>query len=141
MTQLIFLAVLLLDQLSKVVILREMSFNQSIPVIPPIFHVTLVANTGIAFGLFKGKSEHFVLVGVVVLFWIYLFIRKHRLKDRWALAGLAMVSGGALGNMIDRIRYGYVVDFLDFRVWPVFNVADSCIFVGTILFFITCFKK
>ena len=141
MTQLIFLAVLLLDQLSKVVILREMSFNQSIPVIPPIFHVTLVANTGIAFGLFKGKSEHFVLVGVAVLFWIYLFIRKHRLKDRWALAGLAMVSGGALGNMIDRIRYGYVVDFLDFRVWPVFNVADSCIFVGTILFFITCFKK
>lgn len=141
MIQSVFLAALLLDQLSKYFVLRGLSLNDSIPVIPSVFHLTLVANTGIAFGLFKGRSEFLVVVGLVVLFWIYQFIRKKGIRDRWALIGLGLVSGGAIGNLIDRFRYGYVVDFLDFRVWPVFNVADTCISVGTALFVIACFKK
>ncbi|MFH1858454.1 MAG: signal peptidase II [Candidatus Omnitrophota bacterium] len=141
MIRLIFLAVLLLDQISKHLILRTMVFNQSIPVVPSVFHLTLVANTGVAFGLFKGKAELFVLVGLVALLWIALFVRRRAIQNRLALLALALVSGGAVGNLLDRFRYGYVVDFLDFRVWPVFNVADTCISVGTVLFLITCLKK
>ena len=137
----ILLAVLLLDQLSKVLVLRKMSFGQSIPVIPSLFHLTLIGNTGIAFGLFKGNSDFLVGVGLLVLVWIYRLLRKRQIQSRMALIGLGLVSGGAMGNLIDRFRYGYVIDFLDFRVWPVFNIADTCISVGTALFFIVCLKK
>ena len=141
MIRVILLVALLLDQLSKVLILRKMSFGQSIPVIPSIFHITLIGNTGIAFGLFKGNSEFLVGVGLLVLVWIYQLLRKHQIHGRLASIGLGLISGGAIGNLIDRLRYGYVIDFLDFRVWPVFNIADMCISVGTALFFITCLKK
>lgn len=142
MIRLIFFAVVLLDQLSKSLILRRMSFNQSIPVIPSVFHITLVGNTGIAFGLFKGNSALLVWVGILTLFWVYGFIRRRRIKDPYLLVGLGLVSGGALGNLMDRIHYGgYVIDFLDFRIWPVFNIADICISIGTALFFVACFKK
>ncbi len=141
MIRLIFLAVVLLDQLSKVLILQKMTLGQSIPVVPPLFHLTLIGNTGIAFGLFKGNSEVWVGVGLLVLVWIYQLLRKGNVKSRWAFIGLPLIAGGALGNLIDRLRYGYVIDFLDFRVWPVFNVADICISVGTILFCIACLKK
>ena len=118
-----------------------MSFGQSIPVIPSFFHVTLVGNTGIAFGLFKGNSGLWVGVGLLVLVWIYRLLQKRQIQGLWAFIGLGLISGGALGNLIDRLQYGYVIDFLDFRVWPVFNVADICISVGTAFFFIACFKK
>ena len=141
MIRFIFLAVVLLDQFSKSLVLRRMSFNQSIPVVPSVFHITLVGNTGIAFGLFKGNSALLVFVGLLTLFWIYGFIRRRRIKDRTLLIGLGLVSGGAFGNLMDRIHYGYVIDFLDFRIWPVFNIADLCISIGTALFFVACFKK
>lgn len=141
MIRLIFLAVVLLDQLSKILILRKMTLGQSIPVVPPLFHLTLIGNTGIAFGLFKGNSGVWVGVGLLVLIWIYQLLRKGNLKDRLAFIGLPLIAGGALGNLIDRLRYGYVIDFLDFRVWPVFNVADICISVGALLFCIACLKK
>ena len=137
----ILLAVLLLDQLSKVLILRKMSFGQSIPVIPSVFHLTLIGNTGIAFGLFKGNSDFWVGVGLLILIWIYRLLQKRQIQERLVLIGLGLVSGGAMGNLIDRLRFGYVIDFLDFRVWPVFNIADACISVGTALFFIACIKK
>ena len=132
---------LLLDQFSKFVILRKLSFGQSIPVIPPFFHITLIENTGIAFGLFKGNSGFWVGAGLLILVWIYRLLEKRQIQGYWAFIGLGLISGGALGNLIDRLRYGYVVDFLDFRVWPVFNVADICISVGTALFFVACFRK
>ena len=135
------LAVFILDQLSKFFVLRQLSYSESLPVLPPFFHLTLVANTGVAFGLFRGNSDLFVVVGIAILFWIYRFLRKNRVTDRWVRVGLGLVAGGALGNLVDRIRFGHVVDFLDFRVWPVFNIADSCIFIGTVLFIITCFRK
>ena len=137
----ILLFVFSLDQLSKFFILRQVPFGKSIPILSPFFHLTLVANTGVAFGLFKGNSNLFIVGGIAILFWIYRFIRKNRVKDLWVRAGLGLVSGGALGNLMDRLRLGYVVDFLDFRVWPVFNIADSCIFIGTVLFIATCFGK
>lgn len=140
MIRVILLGVFLLDQLSKSFVLRNMSLNESIPVFPPFFSITLVTNTGVAFGLFKGRSDLFVFVGLVILFWIYQLTRRHEVKNRWVQVGLGLISGGALGNLLDRLWHGYVVDFLDFRIWPVFNVADTCIFVGTLLFLIVSLK-
>ncbi len=141
MIRAILLAALFLDQLSKAAALKALSFEESIPVLPPFFHLTLVANPGVAFGLFKGHSWLFVLVGLLILFWVVRLFRRQTIRDRWISVGLSLVAGGAIGNCIDRLRFGYVVDFLDFRIWPVFNLADSFISVGTFLLIIACFKE
>ena len=102
-------------------------------IIPPAFHLTYVQNTGAAFGLFKGQQWLFLACSVVVLGWIIqAFIRQHKLPAVIEIA-YALVLGGSVGNLIDRVRLGYVIDFLDFRVWPVFNIGDSAITVGVAL--------
>lgn len=120
--------VVLADQLTKFLALHFLSETPSLPLIQNIFHLTLVKNTGVAFGLLRHASSHIILLTVVsaaVLF-VILF-RAKRLYDRFALG---LILGGAVGNLIDRLRFGYVVDFLDFRIWPVFNVADTCVSIG-----------
>ena len=114
------LAVLLLgiDQWSKAVVRSEMSLGQSIPVIPDIFHLTYIENTGVAFGLFSGHT------GLVVFAW------KERSASLWLHYGLALVVSGALGNIIDRASKASVTDMFDLRVWPIFNVADIAVCVG-----------
>lgn len=131
---LVSLIVLGLDQLTKSWALNALSRTTTVPVIPGIFHLSLVHNSGVAFGLFKGYAlavglaTPFILLAV---FWMNLSREKSSSQGTWAALGL--VLGGAVGNLIDRIRWGAVVDFLDFRVWPVFNVADSCITVGAVV--------
>ena len=129
---LVFL-VILLDQISKAFALRYLSTSPSIPVIENIFHLTFVRNTGIAFGLLQ--NNEFILtvsifVCVVLLLLISLRLRNAKSGYQWAYG---LVMGGALSNFIDRLRLGYVLDFLDFQIWPVFNIADSCITVGMII--------
>ena len=127
------LTVLLLDQATKAWAQHALSDIVSLPVIPGFFHLTLVHNSGVAFGLFQDQSL-LVFCGVLVilggLFWVIL--RKQALRRGAAAGSLGLILGGALGNLIDRIRFGGVVDFLDFQVWPVFNLADSCITVGAV---------
>ena len=95
-----------------------------------VFHLTYVQNTGAAFGFLRGKTLFFIVVAVLVLgFIIFLAPRLSREKPLLGLV-FGLLLGGALGNLIDRIRFGYVIDFLDFRVWPVFNIADMAIVVG-----------
>ncbi|MFQ5680729.1 MAG: signal peptidase II [Candidatus Omnitrophota bacterium] len=131
MPWLILFAVLSLDQLSKFIVLERLSYLKSIPVILNVFHLTLVKNYGIAFGLFPGFGPVFIAVAIIFVLLVFrqLWSHKEMLRGREVL-GLYLVLGGALGNLVDRLRFGYVVDFLDFRVWPVFNVADTCISVG-----------
>ncbi|MCM8812038.1 MAG: signal peptidase II [Candidatus Omnitrophica bacterium] len=103
------------------------------PVIPDFFHLTLVKNTGVAFGLLKGYSIPVTLATFVIiaaLFWSLW--RRVEARGTLFLVSFGLVLGGAVGNLIDRFRFGGVIDFLDFRVWPVFNVADSCITVGAL---------
>ena len=126
-------ALLLLDQLTKLLIQRAFAPGDSIPLLPPLLSLTYVQNTGAAFGLFKGQQVLFIVLALAISAWI---VREMLAGPPLGLAaawGLPLVLGGSVGNLIDRVRFGYVVDFLDLHVWPVFNVADSAITVGVAL--------
>lgn len=108
--------------------------GESIPVLPDIFHFTLVYNTGIAFGLFSAHRNLLILLislSIIVLMVLSSAMAGARLLPR---LGFALILGGAIGNWIDRIRFQAVIDFLDFRIWPVFNLADSAITVGVVFY-------
>ena len=127
-----------LDQAAKLAADKQLYQNESIPVIPQIFHITLVYNTGTAFGLFH--NQNFILAGAAVMAiaaLVYLYARAPQLASGRATVlwqnALLCILCGAVGNLIDRIRLGYVVDFIDLRVWPVFNIADSLITIGVVL--------
>lgn len=139
----LFLAgfVLLLDQLTKAWILSHLSVGQSEPLLPNIFHLTLVENRGIAFGLFYNFDQIlFPAITLSIIVLVVMGFRSHAflLRIQWAIG---LILGGAVGNWIDRMRFGAVIDFLDFRFWPVFNVADTAITIGVGLFLIDLFKK
>jgi len=132
------LAVFVLDQVTKWLIvqwLREP--GASVSVLWPVFSLTYVTNTGAAFGLFANQNLLFIFIAVAVIA-VILFFYRYLLADHLLLRiSLALQLGGALGNLLDRLRLGYVVDFLDFRVWPVFNIADSAITIGVLLLIYT----
>lgn len=110
-----------------------MELGESIPLIPHVFHLTYIMNPGAAFGILEYQHTFFLGI-VVVLFAAYLIMRRRIPKNPvYFPIGIGMVLGGALGNAIDRVRYQGVVDFFDFRVWPIFNVADIAICVGMAL--------
>jgi signal peptidase II len=129
--------VLLADQVSKYYALAHLVPFQSIPVLP-FFDITLVFNTGAAFSLLAkatGWQNIFLLiVAVIISLVILVWLLRATERPRLPLIGLAMVLGGALGNIGDRLQHGFVIDFLDFYIgvhhWPVFNLADSAITIG-----------
>ncbi len=134
-------AILGLDQLVKFFLSKNLVLGQPVAVIKNIFYLTLVHNRGAAFGVFKNLTFIFVFTALAVIVLIIKDLRKVKQVNLYALS-LALILAGATGNLIDRLRFGYVVDFLDFRVWPVFNIADSSITVGAILLgWIICFRK
>jgi len=118
------------DQLTKFTIRAWLAPIQSLPVVPSVLHLTYVQNTGAAFGLFQGHTVTFILLSAAVAAWIVLELMRKRHR-RWSITlAMALILGGAIGNLIDRLVFGYVIDFIDVRVWPVFNVADSSITIG-----------
>lgn len=143
-------AVLLIDQMSKLVLVRSMAPHEAVNVIPGLFDLVHVRNRGMAFGIFNDAGSGFAPlflilstlgVAAVIIFWIW----KSREKDSITAFGLSLILGGAMGNLVDRIRVGEVIDFLDFYVgsyhWPAFNVADSAITVGTLWVAIRLFRR
>lgn len=126
-------AAYLLDRLTKLLAFSGLSDSQSITVIPNIFHITLVLNKGVAFGLLKDQKVLFISVSLLAILFIMVYASRHRAMGAILSSSLGLILGGAAGNLVDRIRFGYVIDFIDFRIWPVFNVADSCITIGTLL--------
>ena len=133
------------DQLSKQWILGSFYLYESREIIPPFFNLVYVTNSGAAFSMFADVDSpwrHFFFLGVGTLAIVGLTVAWYRLKRENNLYGIALglISGGAAGNVIDRIRHGSVVDFLDFHFrgyhWPAFNIADSAICVGVGLFLI-----
>ncbi len=124
--------VLLLDRLTKAWIRHHFQLYESRR-LTSWFYLTFVENTGTAFGLFQGNNRALLLLAFTIL--AALLYGARGLTERggfWGAIGVALVLGGAIGNVMDRIHYGQVIDFLDFRVWPVFNIADSAITIGTI---------
>lgn len=140
---LIALAVILLDYGSKIYILQTMTEKMSIPVIENIFHITFIFNRGAAFGIFENQRWIFILAAVVLLALFCKFYKKILEQPPIFQLGIALMLGGAIGNLIDRLVYGKVVDFLDFRFWPIFNVADIaiCVGAGCILWVVLTNKK
>ncbi|MEI6437865.1 MAG: signal peptidase II [Candidatus Omnitrophota bacterium] len=131
-----------LDRLTKLCFSTILHPGESIPVIRNVFHFSLVHNTGIAFGLFKDNSFVFFVIPVIAIgLLVYNIYYYHKVGelDRLYISAFSLILGGAIGNLIDRMMLGYVVDFLDFRVWPVFNAADSAITVGAFIILIKCF--
>jgi len=129
------------DQLAKHVVRASLDPTQSIPVIPSVLHLTYVQNTGAAFGIFQGYTGAFVLVSVGVAAWVFMELLHTRTHPWPSELGLALILSGAIGNLIDRLRFGYVVDFIDLRVWPVFNLADSAITIGVALLLWQAFRR
>ncbi len=133
----------LVDQLAKFLATANLKLNESYSVLKGIFHLTLVHNSGAAFGFFKQRAAVFIFVSIAAIFLILFYARRFRYDYRYARAGLILILAGAIGNLIDRLRLGYVVDFLDFRIWPVFNFADMFISLGGLLlvYHILTFRK
>jgi len=98
----------------------------------PFFHLTYVENSGAAWGMLQGRNPLLIAVSAALLGFLLYLRRRWPAENLWSHYGMALVAGGAVGNLYDRVALGAVVDFLDFLVWPVFNVADSCISVGAV---------
>ncbi len=132
---LVIILVLALDQLSKYLVSSQLSLHQSIPLIPSVFSLTLVHNRGAAFGILKGHLWLLIAVTLGAIALLVTTLRQRRLREKMTLTtwALCLILSGAAGNLIDRLLHGYVIDFFDLHVWPVFNVADSAISVGAVL--------
>ncbi len=139
-------ALVLLDQGTKLFALKILHQNQSLAVIDNVIHFTLVYNTGSAFGLLPGLNWILTYATLfAVAFILFLMGRRPHFKKPqyltlWQVA-LMLILSGATGNLIDRLRLGYVVDFIDLRIWPVFNLADSLITIGVCILAFLFLKK
>jgi signal peptidase II len=125
--------VFLLDQASKYVVLTSLSLGEAwnpIVILKPYFSITHVTNTGAAFGLFQDHGTLFAIVAVAVVVGMVIFYRYLPSDRIWLRVSLGLQLGGALGNLLDRVHLGTVVDFIDFKFWPVFNLADTAIVSG-----------
>ena len=135
----IALTVFILDQVSKLIVIASLESHQTLPVIPGFFNIVVVKNKGMAFGVFNQISStlfYYLLLSVTVIAVaaVIFFFFTLKKNQGWMASGLSLILGGAMGNLADRIRLGYVIDFLDFVVknyhWPAFNMADSAVTVG-----------
>ncbi|MBI4619082.1 MAG: signal peptidase II [Desulfobacterales bacterium] len=135
----IVLGVILLDQCSKIYIDRVLPLYYSIPIVKNFIHITYIRNTGAAFGLLASRGTgfkvfFFFITSIIAIIVILFFLRSLKDTETLLTSSLSLIMGGAIGNLIDRVRLGEVIDFIDFHWysyhWPAFNVADSAITVG-----------
>jgi signal peptidase II len=139
-----------MDRGTKALVVRRLPLYDSIPVVDGLFHLTHVANTGALFGLLAGlpppfRGLVFITVPLVAILLILIFQFRSPKGDLLIQTGLSLILGGALGNLYDRIRFGHVVDFLDFSLagyhWPAFNIADSCICLGVFALMMDLYRR
>lgn len=131
----IVFAVIIIDQITKFLIRNYFAVNQILFILDHMLYFTYLQNTGAGFGIFKNSIAVLIWISVIVIGVVLYFY------DKIPKLASALILGGTIGNLIDRIFLGYVVDFIDFRIWPAFNVADSCLFIGVILLAINFFIK
>lgn len=128
----IVFVILSLDQASKAFISAKIQLHQTVPVINGILGITLVHNRGAAFGILRNQVYLFIITSIAAVVLIYFALKDNR-RNKYYVVCLSLILAGALGNLIDRLCFGYVIDFLNFYIWPVFNIADSAITVGAVL--------
>lgn len=123
---------ILIDQLSKYWILKCLPLGKSFALIKPLLYIHHIQNKGGAFGLFSGFGNFFIIIAALVLLLFIIYQKKIFQLPKALQICLGFVFGGTAGNLIDRIRFGYVIDFIDFKVWPVFNLADTALTISII---------
>ncbi len=126
----VILVTILSDQGIKYLIRQQMNLGESIGILEGIFHLTYVENPGAAFGLFANQTVFFIVFTTIIIGIMGYLVYKQKNKKSLTSLSMALVIGGALGNLIDRILKQTVTDMFDFRIWPVFNVADMAIVIG-----------
>ena len=143
-------AVILIDLWTKWLVVQKIDLHESVPIIPHLFQLVHVRNTGAAFGIGANTDSRIIPLllngGAIAVFCVVVvYALRSAVTDRLLQSGLHLILGGAIGNLLDRFRFGYVVDFLDVYVrnhhWPAFNVADSAICIGIGLLFLDMKKK
>ena len=128
--------VVVIDQVSKFLVSTHLTLNESwypFSFLKPIFALTYIHNTGAAFGLLQNQNLFFSIIAIIVISVIIYYVRTEQQLDPLIALALALQLGGATGNLIDRLRQGYVVDFLHLNFWAISNVADVCISSGVVL--------
>jgi signal peptidase II len=141
-------SILLADQTSKILAVKYLNYGSELPLFPSL-NLLLAHNQGAAFGLLAESSGwqrwFFLIFGIVISVFIILWLRKLSPKEHWEKLSLAFILGGAIGNIIDRVYYGYVIDFIDFYIkswhWYTFNIADSAICIGVTILCLVSLKK
>ena len=127
---------LVIDIVSKLVVSNLMNVYDSIVVIEDFFYISYVRNTGAAWSIFSDNTWLVILLSLIIIGVIIIYIYKHRPKSKLEKIGYSLILGGAIGNFIDRIVYGYVIDFFDFYIfgydYPIFNLADTFIVIGVV---------
>lgn len=147
MTLIIILSIILLiiDQISKLLVVKLIDINSSIKLIKNFFYLTYTHNTGAAFSILTGQRVLLILVAIVILIVIFNYLRKNKVEGKIDILAFSLIIGGSLGNLLDRIVRGYVVDFLDFKIFgynfPVFNLADTFIVIGVFLLLVIIIRK
>lgn len=135
-SSILVVVILCFDQITKFLIRNSMVFGESKKILG-FFSLTFLKNTGISFGLFKGSNILFTIISfLALLFFTYVYFKKKKYSLQ-----LSLIIAGITGNLIDRIVLGYVVDFIDFHYWPVFNIADSAVSIGMIWLLILLVKN
>jgi signal peptidase II len=129
--------IVVLDQLTKFIVHSTMNLYDSIQVVPYLLNFTYIRNEGIAFGIyFEGAETIFIILPILITIYLFYLLKNEEFQDKFSQIALFLIIAGAVGNIIDRIFRGYVVDFIDFHLndmhWYVFNIADSSVTIGLI---------
>lgn len=137
-------SLLLIDILIKLLVKNNMLVNESIKIINNFFYITYVKNTGAAWSILSGKQTFLIIFSIIVIALLVFYLVKKKSYLNLEVIGYSLLLSGALGNLIDRILYGYVIDYFSFYIFsysfPIFNFADSCIVIGIVLLFISSWR-
>lgn len=132
--------VFLVDFFVKRLLLYNLA-GASLEVIKNIFHISVVGNTGAAFGILKDKTYPLIIFSIIFILFFLFFIKTEKSKNSVFYISCGLILGGALSNLYDRIFLGFVIDYIDLRIWPVFNLSDSCITIGISLLLMETYLK
>lgn len=133
----ISLLLIVIDQIVKILVINKMALQQSITIINNFFNITYVRNTGAAWSILSGNVLLLIMISVLALITIYYYLIKDKDLNKIDIVSYSMLIGGIIGNLIDRIVHGYVIDYLDFKIFnynfPIFNIADTLIVISIII--------
>ena len=136
---------IIIDQLFKIIVVNNLTNNKSIEVIKSFFYLTYTNNKGAAFSILTGRRILLILVALIVIGVLIYYVRKNKIEGKVNKIALSLVIGGSIGNLIDRILRGAVIDFIDVKIFgynfPIFNLADTFIVIGVFLLIIEMFRK